>query len=1357
MASYSTSRWTLCNFLSVAGNRAAERRLARSELFDAEWYQATQVPALTLDEAARHYLQEGAALGLSPSPLFDGPWYLENNTDVAAIGLNPLLHYLDSGRAEGRQICPYVDPKAVAQVAASDLFDAEWYRATQAPSVTLAQAARHYLQQGAARGRSPSPLFDGPWYLANNLDVAAAGLNPLLHYLNSGRAEGRLICSVAAPELVARIAASDLFDTEWYRATQAPSVTPAQAAQHYLQEGAALGLSPSPLFDGPWYLENNADVATIGLNPLLHYLDNGRSEERPICPVADPELVARIATSDLFDAEWYRSTQAPEVAPTQAARHYLQEGAARGLSPSPLFDGPWYLKNNADVAEAGLNPLLHYLNDGLLEGRPICSFADPVALARIEGSDLFDAEWYSTTHAPDLLPNQAVRHYLREGAALGMNPGPLFDGEWYLGNNVDVARAGSNPLLHYLESGRAEGRPLRLAYARDTGAHVIETLPVVLRESTIARIVVVVHAFYLDVFEELLPHLVRAIPHFDLLVSTDQPAKKSAIEAAAARAGLAHRCRVVLAENRGRNFGPLVAVFAQDILRYDLVLHVHTKKSLFSGAEQTRWRDEIYRALFANAACAAIALSLFEVDSRIGLFFPDTSAHIVYWAHTWLSNIGAGHGLLARLGLPYDGFDEYLDYPVGGMFWARVDALRPLLTAGLTLADFPEEQGQTDGTLAHAIERLIPLVCRARGYCAVCFDYDRGVARFDSSSRNWRQYSARTQCQALLALQDVDLVSFDLFDTLVSRPARRPDAVLKLVEHRVATEEGRPIPLFTERRAAENRVRARKHHQGDVNLTEIYAELAASGTIPGDVVARAQALEKRIDLGALRPRSEVIEILKAAHERGKRIVLMTDTYYEEADIRGILRTIGVADLFAALYVSNAFGARKDRGDLWRHVEEVEAVPRARWLHVGDNEHSDIQAACDRRIPYLHVAHPAKILAQSGFVRDEGDLARTWSSDLIIGHAMLTLCRNPFLDRACPPYISLGSARDVGYVVFGPLMLLFMSWLIRHEALGRVERLYFLAREGDFLVKVYRLIRERYGLSHLPEGRYFHVSRQVAIGAALGTSFRPELVTGAGRYAGSIQSLLWNRASFTAPAHLGLGSRDVRLPADAPVVERVMSDLEPEIIAHGADLNARFRAYARQEGLDADGRHAVVDVGYSATIQKMMQVALGQALIGFYMTTFDTAQGVAAEGGAAFSCFRAGTEDPEKSSLPVLAYGLAVEAFLTAPHGQVVGYETAGRRIAPVFKADPRTPAEHGILAELHAGAEQYIIDTLDLYGPCLLQADIPSRGPQEFLRLLMQGLIATPSEPMRTLGVEDDFCGLPIHKVYAGAGSPASG
>ncbi|MHB2208480.1 hypothetical protein [Methylobacterium sp. CM6257] len=96
----------------------------------------------------------------------------------------------------------------------------------------------------------------------------------------------------------------------------------------------------------------------------------------------------------------------------------------------------------------------------------------------------------------------------------------------------------------------------------------------------------------------------------------------------------------------------------------------------------------------------------------------------------------------------------------------------------------------------------------------------------------------------------------------------------------------------------------------------------------------------------------------------------------------------------------------------------------------------------------------------------------------------------------------------------------------------------------------------------------------------------------------------------------------------------------------------------------------------------------------------------------------------------------------------MGYETVGERVEPLFTADPRTPAEHANLAELHAGAEQYIAETLDLYGPDLLQADIPLKGAQELLRMVMEGQIAIDLASLAVLGVEDDVCGLPIDEVY---------
>jgi hypothetical protein len=77
-------------------------------------------------------------------------------------------------------------------IAASDLFDARWYRSTQVSGLaSLMDPLWHYLDHGAAVGLDPSPVFDTSHYVHTNHDVRSSGLNPLFHYLEYGRAEHR--------------------------------------------------------------------------------------------------------------------------------------------------------------------------------------------------------------------------------------------------------------------------------------------------------------------------------------------------------------------------------------------------------------------------------------------------------------------------------------------------------------------------------------------------------------------------------------------------------------------------------------------------------------------------------------------------------------------------------------------------------------------------------------------------------------------------------------------------------------------------------------------------------------------------------------------------------------------------------------------------------------------------------------------------------------------------------------------------------------------------------------------------------------------------------------------------------------
>ena len=74
----------------------------------------------------------------------------------------------------------------------------------------------------------------------------------------------------------------------------------------------------------------------------------------------------------------------------------------------------------------------------------------------------------------------------------------------------------------------------------------------------------------------------------------------------------------------------------------------------------------------------------------------------------WGNNKAHAESLVRKLGLSK--LQENFVFPVGTMFWARTEALRPLFTMGLTWQDYPAEPLPYDGTILHALERLLPFV-----------------------------------------------------------------------------------------------------------------------------------------------------------------------------------------------------------------------------------------------------------------------------------------------------------------------------------------------------------------------------------------------------------------------------------------------------------------------------------------------------------------------------------------------------------------------------------------------------------------------------------------------------------------------
>jgi hypothetical protein len=121
------------------------------------------------------------ALGRVPR-LFDAGFYRATYPEVARSGVDPFLHYVRRGVAQGH------DPSAD--------FDTAFYRRQSGP--TRLDPVRHYLRVGAKAGLDPHPGFSTRMYLARYPDLGVAGVNPLLHYRLDGRAEGRIAAASSA-------------------------------------------------------------------------------------------------------------------------------------------------------------------------------------------------------------------------------------------------------------------------------------------------------------------------------------------------------------------------------------------------------------------------------------------------------------------------------------------------------------------------------------------------------------------------------------------------------------------------------------------------------------------------------------------------------------------------------------------------------------------------------------------------------------------------------------------------------------------------------------------------------------------------------------------------------------------------------------------------------------------------------------------------------------------------------------------------------------------------------------------------------------------------------------------------------
>lgn len=158
--------------------------------------------------------------------------------------------------------------------------------------------------------------------------------------------------------------------------------------------------------------------------------------------MSDYELIVR---SGLFDSDYYRLRYKDIAeAGVDPLSHFLSHGARERRDPHPLFWTSWYVERRPDVVAAGINPLAHFIRYGEAEGaRP---------------NPLFAPDWYRKRHLEGAGADESpLRHYCKMGAGMDFDPHPLFDARWYRETCGDLIADCETPLAHYLWKGEKRG------------------------------------------------------------------------------------------------------------------------------------------------------------------------------------------------------------------------------------------------------------------------------------------------------------------------------------------------------------------------------------------------------------------------------------------------------------------------------------------------------------------------------------------------------------------------------------------------------------------------------------------------------------------------------------------------------------------------------------------------------------------------------------------------------------------------------------------------------------------------------------------------------------------------------------
>lgn len=341
-------------------------------------------------------------------------------------------------------------------------------------------------------------------------------------------------------------------------------------------------------------------------------------------------------------------------------------------------------------------------------------------------------------------------------------------------------------------------------------------------------------------------------------------------------------------------------------------------------------------------------------------------------------------------------------------------------------------------------------------YCLFCRFLGKGLAAdiYEKRRLNTNLVESRkneSSGEVASKLLKYDVISFDIFDTLIYRPFSAPTDLFYLIGQELEFMDFARI-----RGEIEGSVRWEKYEKEEsfeVTLEEIWTAIEKRTGIPAH---KGMEVEIRLERELCYANPYMMEVYKLVRNQGKEIVYTSDMYLPSEVLYEILEKNGYDR--HQMFLSCELNKNKGSGELFEHVKEQLGRDKS-FIHIGDNDHADVMRARKAHFATHPVMNPNK----------KSVLFRAHDLSPIIGGAYRGIVNNRI-------YCGLNEYSryyEYGYIYGGLFVLGFCHFIHEYCKKNQINKILFLARDGEIIKRVFSLL---YGEEKI---EYVYISRLAA--------------------------------------------------------------------------------------------------------------------------------------------------------------------------------------------------------------------------------------------------------------------------------------